>query len=177
MDTAIVSITMDEYEEIIRQLYILGKKRKLKDSTLPQRGRGKEKWAMGYYFTTEFFDQAFHKMSVEIIEDIGIEMSISNYALVGGMLSFYYLAAYHHGKGVAFKKEDELLPLVQPQQDSEESLEEVLKRLIQHGYLIHFNDGTYDYYSIKVKFKEFITSHFPTEAMQWEPEYNSEDME
>ena len=37
MDTAMAGITMDEYEEIIRQLYILGKKRKLKESTLPQR--------------------------------------------------------------------------------------------------------------------------------------------
>ena len=132
---------------------------------------------MGYYFTTEFFDQAFHKMSVEIIEDTCIEMSISNYALVGGMLSFYYLAAYHHGKGVAFKKEDELSPLVQPQQEKIESLEEVLNCLIQHGYLIHFDDGMYDYYNITVKFKEFITSHFPPEAMQWEPDCNSEDME
>ena len=132
---------------------------------------------MGYYFTTEFLDQAFHKMSVEIIEDTGIEMSISNYTLVGGMLSFYYLAAYHEGKGVAFKKEDKLSPLVQPQQERKESLEEVLKRLIQHGYLIHFDDGTYDYYNITGKFREFITSHFPPEAMRWEPEYNSEDIE
>ena len=43
MDTAMVGIIMDEYEEIIWQLYILGKKRKMKDTTLPQRGWGKEK--------------------------------------------------------------------------------------------------------------------------------------
>jgi len=106
------------------------------------------------------------------MEEFGIEENDDTYLDVETMLIHFYGPAWNGEKGIALDIEPTLPQLARLDRE-EDASDELLEGLIEHGYVIHFRQGNWDYYEMTRKFREFILSHFPAEAMLWEPDCRS----
>lgn len=120
---------------------------------------------MVYYFTEEHLDKAYQQMTEQLIEETGLGMTPRNTVTIWNLLSFLYYQVHHEGEGLAFEKKER------------PPVDDALNSLVACGYFSHFEDEELDYFRMTEKFKSFIKSHFPREAMLWEPDHDMEDEE
>lgn len=129
---------------------------------------------MGFYFTEEHFDKAFHQMTKMLLEETGGK-TLNDWSAIENLLILFTQQALSEGEGVAFEKGP--IPLLEKVVKDDGSSDRVLIFLIESCYLTHFEDKKYEYYRMTDKFRNFINVHFPKECMRWEPDPDWEDDE
>ena len=122
---------------------------------------------MGFYFTEEHFEKAFHEMTKKLFEEMGGK-TLNEWKTIETLVIAFYVPAFNGEEGVAFEKSPS--PLLDKVVKNDGSTDRVLTFLVESGYLVHFEDKKYDYYRMMDEFKDFFNVHFAKECMKWEPD-------